>query len=134
MGKEKKEDLSNKMIIAGSIDSVGIDPMEISDGYHTFQELYDQRRTLFYVVCKLLEDQGYEVYKTKLHHDGTMFDGHFMVCVESVDGDMTFHFEERHWDFFKDIPEVERAQKPFDGHTPKDVMDRLIRVVNIIPQ
>lgn len=44
----------------------------LSDGYHTFNELYHHRAILFSVVCNLFPDKA---WKSKLHDTGDMFDG-----------------------------------------------------------
>ena len=49
---------------------------EVSDGYHTFNELYDHRAILFSVICNQNSDIA---WKSKLHEDGTMYDGMFIV-------------------------------------------------------
>ena len=45
---------------------------DLSDGYHSYNELYKHRMILFSIIC----NQNHEVaWKSLLHHDGTMFDG-----------------------------------------------------------
>ena len=43
----------------------------ISDGYHTFDELYYHRMILFSVICNQNKKLA---WKSWLHDDGTMFD------------------------------------------------------------
>lgn len=43
----------------------------ISDGYHTFNDLYDHRHALFLALCRAL-GMG---WKSRLHVDGTSVDG-----------------------------------------------------------
>ena len=56
---------------------------DTSDGYHTFNELYHHRAVLFSVICNAHPDIA---WKSKKHHDGTMYDGMFIVGIETVLG------------------------------------------------
>ena len=49
---------------------------DISDGYHTFNDLYHTRATLFSILCNLYSRFA---FKTKVHYDGTSFEGMFLV-------------------------------------------------------
>lgn len=59
----------------------------VSDGYHSFKELYDHRIKLFVALCNVLENWDTEIghpsqcWKSKLHSDGTMFDGWFIAGI-----------------------------------------------------
>ena len=76
---------------------------ETSDGYHTFNELYHHRAVLFSVICN---DRPEMAWKSKLHHDGTMFDGMFIVGIQTPEGQATYHYDiDPYWDMFR-VPEV----------------------------
>ena len=94
---------------------------ETSDGYHTFDELYDHRAKLFSVIVR---DHRELAWKSKLHHDGTMYDGMFVVGIEAPDGQATYHYDvDPYWDLF-DCKELDRAPE-WDGHTPQQAIDRI---------
>lgn len=93
---------------------------DLSDGYHTFNELYHHRAVLFSVICNQNKDKA---WKSKLHADGTMFDGYFIVGIDTPKGTYTYHYQMKYWDLF-DVKELERAPE-WDGHKPEDV-DRLL--------
>lgn len=94
---------------------------ETSDGYHTFNELYHHRAVLFSVIVKAFEDKA---WKSKKHHDGTMYDGMFIVGIETPDGQATYHYDiEPYWDMFC-CKEVEFAPE-WDGHTPAQAIERI---------
>lgn len=95
--------------------------LEVSDGYHTFTELYEHRHALFSIICR-----DYNGWKSKLHDDGTMFDGWFISGVETPQGQATYHLPLLWWDKFK-CRERDKAPK-WDGHTPKDVIARIIQL------
>jgi len=89
----------------------------VSDGYHTFDELYFHRMVLFSVICKSYKDKA---WRSKLHDDGTMFDNYFIVGVTTPEGDYTYHYHEQYWDYFDGLKELEHAPK-WDGHKPEDI-------------
>ena len=103
------------------------DKGNISDGYHTFNELYEYRLLYNASMFNELAKQGlYDVHKSKRHSDGTIPFGDenwFIVQAELPTGQISNHYEMKEWDLFN-IPEKEKAN-PYDGHTPQDVAKRL---------
>lgn len=109
---------------------------KISDGYHTFEELYEFRMiynaVLFNEWAADADKLGffnlprYDVHKSWKHHDGELCfgGGWFIVVAMLPTGQITNHYEAKHWDLFQ-IPEAEAAKYPFDGHTPADTLTRL---------
>ena len=94
---------------------------EFSDGYHTFNELYHHRAVLFSVICNMMPEKA---WKSKLHDTGDMYDGMFIVGIETEQGQATYHYDiEPYWDMFK-VKELEKATK-WDGHTPSDAIERI---------
>ena len=94
---------------------------ETSDGYHTFNELYHHRAVLFSVIVKAFPDRA---WKARKHHDGSMYDGMFIVGIETPDGQATYHYDiEPYWDMFE-CKELEYAPE-WDGHTPDEAIRRI---------
>ena len=94
---------------------------DFSDGYHTFNELYHHRAVLFSVICNMFSEKA---WKSKLHDTGDMYDGMFIVGIETEQGQATYHYDiEPYWDMFK-VKELEKAPK-YDGHTPSDAIARI---------
>ena len=94
---------------------------EVSDGYHTFNELYDHRAKLFALIC---HDHRDLAWKSLQHEDGSMYDGMFIVGVDTPQGQATYHYDvEPYWDMFW-CRELERAPE-WDGHTPDDAIERI---------
>lgn len=100
------------------------DMNQVSDGYHTFEELYTFRMLYNAAMFNLLP-RHIRVIKSKRHNDGEeCFGGSwFIVQAKLPTGQISNHYEMKYWDLFK-IPEVEIAD-PWDGHTPQDVIKRL---------
>ena len=93
---------------------------DISDGYHTFGELYHHRAVLFSIICNT---NKLSAWKSLLHEDNTMFDGGmFIVGVTTPEGDYSYHYHLEYWDMFE-VNELANAPK-YDGHMPSDI-DRL---------
>lgn len=94
---------------------------DMSDGYHTFNELYHHRAILFSVICKHYRANA---WKSKLHHDGTMFDGMFIVGIDTPTGQATYHYDIKpYWDMF-DVKELAQAPE-WDGHTASEAIERI---------
>ena len=89
-----------------------------SDGWHTFEELYEHRTILFSLVLLAYKSKA---WRSKLHADGTMFDGYFIVGVDTDEGQFSYHCQMKYWDLFDYIKELPTAPV-YDGHTSKDVV------------
>lgn len=99
---------------------------ETSDGYHTFDELYEYRMLYHAHAVRSWEDAGIPVVKSLRHSDGELCfgGGWFIVSAELPGvGQITNHYKTEHWNLF-DIPEVQTPPE-YDGHSPADVADRL---------
>ena len=83
---------------------------EISDGYHTFNELYEFR--LLYNACMFneLAKQGlYDVHKSKRHFNGEIPFGDenwFVVVAELPTGQITNHYNIIDWDLFQIVSNI----------------------------
>lgn len=94
---------------------------DLSDGYHTFNELYHHRAILFSVICNMFPERA---WKSKKHDTGDMFDGMFIVGIETDEGQATYHYDiDPYWDMFE-VNELDFAPK-WDGHTPEDAIKRI---------
>lgn len=107
-----------------SVPRVAIPPSgmgDLSDGYHTFNELYHHRAVLFSVICSALPNRA---WKSKRHDTGDMYDGMFIVGIETPQGQATYHYDiEPYWDMFE-VKELDRAPA-WDGHTPDEALARI---------
>ena len=92
------------------------DMSQISDGSHTFQELYYHRMILFSVICNDHKDVA---WKSLQHADGTMYDHYFIVGVDTPEGQYSYHYEDKYWDIFK-VKVLDKAPI-WDGHKPADI-------------
>lgn len=97
---------------------IEFDRGEISDGFHTFNELYYQRMMLFAMLVKIYKDRA---WKTRRHEDGELCfgGGWFLVTIDTPEGAYGYHYKDQDWDLF-DCEELPQA-KHWDGYTEKDV-------------
>lgn len=82
---------------------------ELSDGYHTFNSLYEQR--MYLTVALMKNIPGCYCWKSKCHSDGEpCFGGDwFIVGFDTPDGQFTYHYEMKYWDLFdcKELPKAD---------------------------
>lgn len=95
------------------------DKGEISDGYHTFNQLYHQRAILFATIVNQNKDKAWKSFKHSDGHycfdeDGEMF----IVGIDTPKGSYTYHYHKKYWDYFN-CKELE-CGKVWDGHTEED--------------
>lgn len=94
---------------------------DVSDGWHTFNELYHHRAVLFSVICNKFPDRA---WKSKKHHEGDMFEGMFIVGIDTPEGQATYHYDiNPYWDMFK-VKELDVAPL-WDGHSADDAINRI---------
>ena len=114
----------------------GLDVSQLSDGYHTFGELYEFRKAFNAAFLNYsCEPQfghsmnNFDAHKSWRHHDGELCfgGGWFIVVAILPTGQISNHYEAKDWDLFK-IPVAEKAKYEFDGHTSQDVLKRLLEL------
>ena len=103
---------------------------DVSDGFHTFRQLYYQRMMLFAAIVKQNKDKA---WKSLRHEDGKLCfgGGWFIVGVDTPEGSYTYHYEDNYYSLF-DCEELDRG-KHWDGHTEKDVT-RLLSLPSAQPE
>lgn len=100
-----------------------LDTGNITDGYHTFNELYHHRAVLFALICNQNKELA---WKSKLHDDRTMFEGMFIVGLETPYGQVTYHYNIiPYWDMFH--VETLLMAPPWDEHTSDMAAHRIMK-------
>lgn len=110
----------------------GCDTNLISDGYHTFGELYEHRIVLFIELCSMTNNLEFEtgckmahIWRSKKHSDGSEFEGWFIMGIGKDKGkQITYHLPLDKWDDAAFAETLELAPE-WDGHTSNDVLERL---------
>ena len=99
----------------------------VSDGYHTFKELYEHRNMLF---LSLIQTRLDVCWWSEKHHDGTGYDGYIIVGMELPSGSITYHLENKYSTLLRMMGVDYIAVAPkWDGHTSKDVLNRLNQAI-----
>jgi len=95
-----------------------------SDGFHSFDELYEHRIALFIALLHktVFDKSNNKCWKSRLNSDGTKWKG---WIVAGIDKGITYHIPEKYWSKIK-VPEIKRGL--WDGHTSKDVVERLLKL------
>lgn len=96
----------------------------ISDGYHTFDELYHHRALLFFSAAMMVPELA---WKSMQHDDPEfpMYDGMFICGITTPDGQATYHYDiNPYWDMLQYVQVLECAPK-YDGHTPAQAVERI---------
>ena len=93
---------------------------EVSDGFHSFNELYEHRYVLFLSFAK--GNPG--AFKTRRDDSGEEWSGWFILGINTRHGQISYHLPEKYWDMI-DVDEVER-NLDYDGHSASDVLERLL--------
>lgn len=107
------------------------------DGYHTFDELYDHRISLYIALCKAQyiiygefggRDDFHAVWRSKKHSDGELCFGtgtQFVLGIrKEVGKQITYHIPIERWDE-TDFADTLEIAPEFDGHTSDDVIGRI---------
>lgn len=112
--------------INAAICQPSIDTNRVSDGYHTFGELYDHRITLYIALCRLAHHETRcEVWRSRAHSNGEVWDGWFILGINKAGGkQITYHLPESDWARC-DFAETLGAAPTWDGHTSSDVLTRI---------
>lgn len=115
-------------LVQEKIKSANLSAKDISDGHHTFRELYRQRLIQFCTICNLFPNLS---WKSKKHFDeenDPMFEGDFIVGINTPKGIASYHIKLEYWNLFN-VPEIERAPK-YDFYSSDDVLERILSLSN----
>jgi hypothetical protein len=102
-----------------------IDKGQLSDGYHTFSELYDHRNALFIALAQEVSIPFGKVWRSESQSDGAKQDGWFLLGIGKEAGkQITYHLPMSEWDKC-DFAETLQKAPEYDFHTSNDVLERL---------
>lgn len=95
----------------------------VSDGHHTFGELYEHRHALFLALMGAYPELSW--YSRK-HDDGTEWPGWFIAGMETPMGTITYHLPITKWGLAEETGAIvlTKAMR-WDGHTSQDVLLRI---------
>lgn len=104
----------------------------LSDGFHTFDELYEHRIELFITLCSYINDMFSHdqcpVWITDRYSDGSKTEeGWFLAGIYTEKGkQISYHLPMKYWNEMENwASRVLHTAPEFDGHTSKDVLERI---------
>lgn len=102
----------------------------ISDGYHTFDELYEHRFALWIALCRktthTVRESWNPVWRALKHSDGSYYEGWFVLGMFHEPGhQISYHLPLSKWEE-TDFARTRDLAPEFDGHTPADVVKRIM--------
>jgi len=108
---------------------------EMSDGHHSFNELYEYRLLYNVHTALAFNHAGWNVVRSWKHADGKeCFDGGwFVVHAETPAGQITNHYKAAYWRYFDGIADAPTAPE-WDGHTPEVAKLRLEAAIEFLRQ
>jgi hypothetical protein len=90
---------------------------DISDGYHTFDELYEHRCHLFLALA--LSQKEKALWRPD-------YDGWFCLYLNSECGQISYHIPDKMLHFVENkVKRIPAGESAWDGHTSADVINRL---------
>lgn len=111
-------------MILERIKNIFRNPDLISDGWHTFEELYNVRHALFIIVALYFKESA---FKTLKNNDGTVYNDYFLLYVNTVEGQVSFHLPQKYWEYCSFATTTDKNDT-YDGHTTIDVYLRLLKI------
>ncbi len=94
------------------------DTRKVSDGYHTFEGLYDHRILLF--INLVVESEWKAAWMP--HYPGWP-----VLFVETPEGQISYHFLEKYLHLIERNGIKRDDNYKWDGHTPNQVIERLCK-------
>lgn len=93
----------------------------ISDGYHTFSELYEHRNKLFINLMNLLSNGEFNVWKSHRHTDNEQCEAGWFIA--GYDDKLSYHLPMEYWDKVN-VPVVDKSL--WDGSSSQEQCERML--------
>ena len=104
------------------------DKNKLSDGYHTFWELYEHRCMLWIKLCMICANSSpyEEIWMSKKHSDGSKIEWWFVLWMwKDAWIQITYHLPMKYFGMCKMFAKEKLKAHKFDWHTSRDVLNRL---------
>jgi hypothetical protein len=95
---------------------------DLSDGFHTFDELYGHRIALYLALCKT---SGWPCFWRGDHKTGW-----FILFMSTPKGQISYHLPGRMFALASRFAIEAPVSYQYDGHTPKDTVERLLMSIS----
>lgn len=128
-GNQDKELMTGKEFLDMINNPVEEDKSKISDGYHTFEELYNHRARLYMKLCEIISRLGGDVWYSRTHSDGSYYHDWFILGIYQKEGfQITYHMRDDCLCEVSKFAKLLPTAPKWDGHTPEDVLERIKRL------
>jgi len=112
------------------ISNTKVDTERISDGSHTFEDLYNHRIILYLSILGLIKDNpNYKVWYAHKHSDGSVWKGWIVVGVLNIltTEQISYHMDSK-YEYILASMNVLMLEfgLVWDGYSADDVLDRLL--------
>jgi hypothetical protein len=94
----------------------------ISDGYHTFNELYEHRHALFMALMVKNKENSFKTLRDDKNE--AVWDGWFIAGMNLPVGMVTYHMPIQYFDHL-DVAEIPYNHE-YDGHDSNVVLQRIL--------
>lgn len=102
---------------------------DFSDGYHTFNELYEHRNLLFLAFC-LTESGSRGLLHGQVYWQQDHFPDWDLVSTKIGGKQISYHLPSKYRHILEgNFEQSTTLEEVFDGHTSKDVIERLISAI-----
>lgn len=108
----------------GKLTIEDVETGKVSDGYHTFDELYEHRVLLWINLCLT---HPLSCYVVEEHYPGW-----FLLGMQTEHGQISYHCSNK---YLSMVPKIlfTREAPLFDHHNSQDVLERLVKLANVTP-
>lgn len=107
---------------------------KLSDGYHSFCDLYDHRNYLFILLCRMFKDNAGVIWRTRKDKNGKFQKDWFILGLEYISPDetkinqITYHLPMTLWKKCRFAMTIEKSL--WDGHTSADIIKLLNQMLS----
>ena len=100
----------------------------VSDGYHTFEDLYDHRCHLFVALMRSNPEMS---WRANNNSDGSSYPNWFIAGMQLPTGQISYHLPQWMWKMLNGVKiKTTKVAPKWDGHDAKQVIARIAKWFN----
>lgn len=107
-----------------------VEGIEVSDGSHTFRDLYTHRYYLFCLAMTMYPEVSWRTLKHNSKDKDPMYEGYFLAGMDLPTGRVTYHVEIPFWNLLDNLGIQTLSEAPkHDGSSPEDCLERIFNFI-----